>query len=142
MEQPADFSAELLARVQGLSVTYVSEGDQPVRALDQISLAITPGEVVGILGESGSGKSTLAAALLRLLPPHARYDSGSIKFRGEDILELRETALRRIRGAEIALISQDPALALNPVISVGNQIAEVLRAHVSMTGAERKKRVE
>lgn len=141
MESSADLATAALALVRGLSVTYLPEGDQPVHALDKASLKIGPGEVVGILGESGSGKSTLASALLRLLPTHARYDSGSIEFRGKEILSLPEAELRRIRGAEIALIPQDPAVALNPVISVGNQIAEVLRAHVPMTSAERKKRV-
>lgn len=133
---------EMLARVHGLSVTYLPEGDQPVRALDRASLEIRPGELVGILGESGSGKSTLAAAFLRLLPADARYDTGSIRFRGRDLLALRESELRRIRGAEIALIPQDPALTLNPVIPVGDQIAEVLRAHVRMTGRDRRTRVE
>src|SRR5260370_32826230 len=132
---------ETLALVHRLSVTYL-DGDQPVRALDQASLAIGPGELVGILGESGSGKSTLAAAFLRLLPTNARFDSGSIRFRDRDLLVLPEAELRRIRGAEIALIPQDPALALNPVVQVGDQIAEVLRAHVPMAAEARKARVQ
>jgi oligopeptide/dipeptide ABC transporter ATP-binding protein len=138
----AAISVETLALVHRLSVTYLPGGDQPVRALDQASLEIRPGELVGILGESGSGKSTLAAAFLRLLPAVARYDSGSIRFRGRDLLVLPEAELRRIRGAEIALIPQDPALALNPVVQVGHQIAEVLRAHLPMAGRERTTRVE
>jgi oligopeptide/dipeptide ABC transporter ATP-binding protein len=76
------------------------------------------------------------------LPSDARHGGGSIQFRGRDLLALSETELRRIRGAEVALIPQDPALALNPVICVGNQIAEVLRAHIPMTGRDRQKRVE
>ncbi len=142
MKLPAELSSETLALVQRLSVTYLSERHPPVRALDQASIEIRPGELVGILGESGSGKSTLAAALLRLLPPDARYDSGSLWFRGRDLLKLPELELRRIRGAEIALIPQDPALALNPVISVGDQIAEAVRAHVRMTRRDRRTRVE
>jgi len=142
MNLPDDNSVETLARVDSLSVTYLPDSDQPVRALDHASLEIRPGELVGILGESGSGKSTLAAALLRLLPTDARYDSGTIRFRDRDLLSLSESALRRIRGAEIALIPQDPALALNPVIRVGDQIAEVLRAHVHMTRRDRRTRVE
>lgn len=142
MNLPDDNSVETLARVDSLSVTYLPDSDQPVRALDHASLEIRPGELVGILGESGSGKSTLAAALLRLLPTDARYDSGTIRFRDRELLALSESALRRIRGAEIALIPQDPALALNPVIRVGDQIAEVLRAHVHMTRRDRRTRVE
>src|SRR5580765_176665 len=142
MNFPAEFATEALARVHRLSVTYLPDSDQPVHALDQASLEIRPGELVGILGESGSGKSTLAAALLRLLPSEARYDSGTVRFRDHDLLALPESALRRIRGVEIALIPQDPALALNPVIRVGDQIAEVLRAHVRMTRRDRRTRVE
>lgn len=142
MEFSAESSSETIALVSRLLVTYLPEGDPPVRALDQASLDIRPGERVGILGESGSGKSTLAAAFLRLLPANARYDCGSIWFRSRDLLALPETELRRIRGAELALIPQDPALALNPVLSVGNQIAEVIRAHVRITARERKTRVE
>jgi oligopeptide/dipeptide ABC transporter ATP-binding protein len=142
MNFPAVSATEALARVHRLSVTYLPDSDQPVRALDHASLRIRPGELLGILGESGSGKSTLAAALLRLLPGKARYDSGTIHFRGRDLLALSESALRRIRGAEVALIPQDPALALNPVIRVGDQIAEVLRAHVRMRRRDRRTRVE
>ena len=142
MEFAAEISREPLALVHKLSVTFLPERDRQVRALDQASLEIRPGELVGILGESGSGKSTLATSLLRLLPADARYDSGSIRFRSRDLLALSEPELRRIRGAEIALIPQDPALALNPVIEVGRQIAEVLRAHVRMTRRDRRARVE
>jgi oligopeptide/dipeptide ABC transporter ATP-binding protein len=142
MTFPAQLPSETLALVQGLSVTYFPERDLPVRALDQASLEVRPGELIGILGESGSGKSTLAAALLRLLPPNARYNSGSLRFRGRDLLTLPEAELRRIRGAEIAMIPQDPALTLNPVIAVGDQIAEVFRAHVKMSRSNRRTRVE
>ncbi len=142
MNFSAECATEPLALVHELSVTYLPDSDQPVHALDHACLEIRPGELVGILGESGSGKSTLAAALLKLLPTDARYDSGTIYFRGRDLLALPETALRRIRGAEIALIPQDPALALNPVIRVGDQIAEVLRAHARMTRRDRRTRVE
>jgi oligopeptide/dipeptide ABC transporter ATP-binding protein len=142
MKLQAEISVETLALVHRLSVTYLPDSDQPVRALDQASLEIRPGELVGILGESGSGKSTLAAAFLRLLPADARYDSGAIHFRGRNLLVLPEAELRRMRGAEIALIPQDPALALNPVVRVGYQIAEVLRAHLPMAARERRTRVE
>ena len=135
-------SSNALAVVEKLSVSYHPEGGRPVHALDRASLEIRPGELVGVLGESGSGKSTLATAMLRLLPADARCDSGSIRFQNRDLFALSETELRRIRGAAIALIPQDPALALNPVMQVGVQIAEVLRAHFSMTQRERRARVD
>jgi oligopeptide/dipeptide ABC transporter ATP-binding protein len=108
--------------------------------LDAVSLDIEAAEVVGILGESGSGKSTLGLALLRLLPACARHDRGAILFRGQDLLQLRDPELRKLRGQEISLIPQDPALSLNPVIKVGEQIAEVIRAHFVMNGKQRKSR--
>ena len=108
-----------------------------VRALDEVSLEIRAGEIVGILGESGCGKSTLAHAMLKLLPAHAET-RGEVLFRGRDLLRLTEPELRAIRGREFSLVPQDPALSLNPVVSVGTQIAEVLRAHLPLTARERR----
>jgi oligopeptide/dipeptide ABC transporter ATP-binding protein len=133
-------SREKLVQIRDLAITYARDGEQPIHALDAVSLDIEAAEVVGILGESGSGKSTLGLALLRLLPAYARYDSGAILFRGQDLLQLREPELRELRGREISLIPQDPALSLNPVIKVGEQIAEVIRAHYVMNGKQRKYR--
>jgi oligopeptide/dipeptide ABC transporter ATP-binding protein len=141
MKLPDKASSDAFVLVHRLSVTYRPEGGEPVRALQEASLEIRPGELVGILGESGSGKSTLAACLLRLLPSDAHYDSGSIWYRGRDLVTLSEAELRGIRGVKIALIPQDPALALNPVIQVGRQIAEVLRAHIRMSRQDRRTRV-
>lgn len=112
-----------------------------MRAVDDLSLAIGEGEVVGILGESGCGKSTLANAILRLLPDHAACEQGTILFRGRDLLAMSESKLREIRGHEISVVPQDPALALNPVINVGSQIAEVLRAHLPLRATGRRARV-
>ena len=137
----ADISSGILAQVRALSVTYRPEAGQSVRALDQASLEIRRGEVLGVLGESGSGKSTLASALMRLLPGGARYDTGTIQFRDMDLLRLTEPQMRQIRGMGMAMISQDPALALNPVIRVGDQISEVIRAHIRTTAGERTRRV-
>jgi peptide/nickel transport system ATP-binding protein len=135
-------SSEKLAQICGLTITYSPENSRPVRALDHASLEIRRGEVIGVLGESGSGKSTLVSALLRLLPLHAQHDSGSILFRGRDLLTLTEPELRKVRGTEISLVQQDPALSLNPAIKVGDQISEVIRAHIAMNARERKNRVE
>jgi oligopeptide/dipeptide ABC transporter ATP-binding protein len=93
-----------------------------------VSFHIGAGEVLGLVGESGSGKSVSALALLRLLPPPARI-RGSIRFRGEDLLALPEPEMRRIRGAGISMIFQEPMTALNPVMRVGDQIAEAVLAH-------------
>ena len=112
-----------------------------MHALDDVNLEIRAGEVLGILGESGCGKSTLANAVLKLLPRHARVKGGGILFHGRDLLRLTEPELRDIRGREISLVPQDPALSLNPVITVGTQIGEVLRAHLQTTAKERRDRV-
>lgn len=112
-----------------------------MRALDDIGLEIGDGEVLGILGESGCGKSTLANAVLRLLPSNATTEGGEILLHDCDLLRLSESELSAIRGRKISLVPQDPALSLNPVMTVGAQIAEVLRAHLRMTAEERRDRV-
>lgn len=131
---------DVLVQVRELSVRY-QDGDRVVRALDRVSLTIHAGEVVGVLGESGSGKSTLAAAVVRLLSPNGSHDNGQVLFEGRDLLRLSERELRTVRGKRLSLIWQDPALALNPVIAVGDQIAEVLRAHQKLSGGQRRARV-
>ena len=133
---------EKLVRICGLTITYSPVGSRAVRALDRASIEIQPAEVTGILGESGSGKSTLASALVRLLPPYAQYDSGSILFQGRDLLMLAEAELCKLRGTGISLIPQDPAVSLNPVIKIGEQIAEVMRAHLPTNAKQRRNRVE
>ncbi|MBZ5490737.1 MAG: ABC transporter ATP-binding protein [Acidobacteriia bacterium] len=127
---------EPLLRVSALSVDYDAAGGNVVHALRNLDLEIANGESVGVLGESGSGKSSLALALLRLLPKNARVVSGSIDYRGQNVAKLSPADLRAMRGAEVALISQEPALALNPVLSLGQQLADVLRAHAKLTRRE------
>ncbi len=134
-------ASEDLLQVRELRVTYSPENGDPIRALDGVSLDVHAGEVVGILGESGCGKSTLASTLLRLLPPHAKCDSGMILLGGRDLLNLSERDLRPIRGREISLIPQDPALSLNPVMTAGSQIGELLRAHLPLNAQQRRTRV-
>ncbi|HUO15063.1 MAG TPA: ABC transporter ATP-binding protein [Verrucomicrobiae bacterium] len=133
-------SSSKLAEIRGLTVTYAPTDGPRVVALDNVSLDVFSGDVIGIVGESGSGKSTLAASLLRLLPAGATYQ-GSIQFGDHDLLAMKESEMRTLRGAQISLIPQDPAICLNPVIRVGDQIAEVLRAHRIISRAERKQRV-
>jgi peptide/nickel transport system ATP-binding protein len=127
---------EPLLRISALSVDYNAAGGNVVRALRNLDLAIAEGETVGVLGESGSGKSSLALALLRLLPKNARVASGSIEYRGQSVLGFSPARLRELRGAEVALISQEPALALNPVLSLGKQLADLLLAHGKLTRLE------
>lgn len=136
-----DRSIEYFARIRELAVTYTSEEGSPIHAMDGVSIDICAGEVIGVLGESGSGKSTLASALLRALPPNAAYVGGTILIQGRDLLNLPEKELRSIRGRRISLIPQDPALALNPVMTAGPQIGEVLRAHFPMSAQQRRTRV-
>ncbi len=136
-----DNSNKYLLQVHELKVTYFPANGDPVRALDGVSLDICSGEVVGILGESGCGKSTLASALLKMLPPQAKCEDGSILFRGRDLLSLPERDLRAIRGQEISLIPQDPALALNPVMTAGSQVSEVLRSHLPLNTQQRRQGV-
>ena len=133
-------SRKTVAQVRELAITYSSEGGDAISALDGVSIDIRAGEVVGILGESGCGKSTLARALLRLLPPNGAWTRGTILIDGRDLLHLSATELRLIRGRVISLIPQDPALALNLVLTAGSQIAEVLRAHLPLNAEQRRER--
>ena len=127
---------EPLLRVSALSVQYDAASGNAVHALRNVELEISSGESLGVLGESGSGKSSLALALMRLLPKSACVVSGSIEYRGRSLAEFLPAELRAMRGAEVALISQEPALALNPVLPLGKQLADVLLAHGKMTRVE------
>src|SRR6201987_4037275 len=138
---PLQSSSDPLLEIRELSVTYCPASGDNVRALRNIRLEIRDSEIVGILGESGCGKSTLAHATLGLLPAHARIEQGEIFWQGRNLLGLPESELRAVRGRYISLVSQQPALSLNPVLTVGTQIGEVLRAHVPSARRERRDRV-
>src|SRR5215469_16189823 len=123
-------TAAPLLELQNLSTHYVSaQGTRVVRAVDEVSLRINAGETLGIVGESGSGKSTLALTILRILPAAARIVSGKMMFEGEDLLEKSEAEMRRVRGKRIAMILQDPMASLNPLFTIGDQVAEPIRVH-------------
>jgi oligopeptide/dipeptide ABC transporter ATP-binding protein len=123
-------AGEPLLRLENLSTHYVSgQGSRVVRAVDEVSLSLNAGETLGIVGESGSGKSTLALTMLRVLPPAARIVSGRILFEGEDLVAKSDAEMREIRGKRIAMILQDPMASLNPLFSIGNQVAEPVRVH-------------
>jgi len=132
-----------LLRVEDLTTTFkIPHG--VVRAVDHVSFELRRGETLGIVGESGSGKSMTALSILRLVQPPGEIGGGPISFNGRsDLLELSERDMRRIRGAEIGFIFQEPMTALNPVYTIGDQIAEALRVHGRGTRAEaRTKSVE
>jgi oligopeptide/dipeptide ABC transporter ATP-binding protein len=107
-----------------------------VRPIDGVSLEIGPGEAVGLVGESGSGKSMTLKSILGLLPPDGRVTSGSVVFNGTDLTRLSPSRLNKIRGRRIGMIFQEPMSALNPVMRVGNQIAEGPRVHLGMNRAQ------
>jgi peptide/nickel transport system ATP-binding protein len=126
--------------VEHLTVSYRS-GDAAFRAVDDLSLVLRRGEVLGLVGESGSGKSTVAAAIMRLLAPNAVIESGRILLDGEDLMIKPEEEMRRIRGDRIAIVFQNPLLSLTPSIRIGKQIAEVLRVHRALTPPAAHRRV-
>lgn len=106
---------------------YTSEG--AIHAVDDVSFRINKGTILGLVGESGCGKSVTALSVMRLVPPPGKIVSGGIFFDGHDLLKLNDEQIRRLRGERIAMIFQDPMTSLNPVFSIGNQIAEIFRVH-------------
>jgi oligopeptide/dipeptide ABC transporter ATP-binding protein len=130
-----------LLELDRLSAHYVTaRGTRVVRAVDEVSLTLRPGETLGVVGESGSGKTTLALTILRLLPPAARIVSGAMRFDGEDLLAKSPTEMRKIRGKRIAMILQDPMASLNPLFTVGDQVAEPVRVHEHVTRRSARER--
>jgi ABC-type glutathione transport system ATPase component len=120
---------QFLLRVTNLNVSYRGAGSLLHHAVENVSFAIGEGEVLGLMGESGCGKTSVALALLGLLSQDQAQVSGSIEFRGEELLAKDRDHLRAIRGAGISLVFQEPELALSPVMKIRNQVAEVIHAH-------------
>ena len=116
--------------------------EQPVRAVDGVSFDIQAGKTFALLGESGCGKSMTALSLLRLLPSGGRIVGGQVLFQGRDLLRLPEAAMREVRGGGLAMVFQEPMTSLNPVMSVGDQIAEALVRHTESPGVGVRQRVE
>jgi peptide/nickel transport system ATP-binding protein len=117
-----------LLSVEGLR-TYFHTGAGVVRAVDGVSFAIERGEVLGLVGESGCGKSVTSLSIMRLVPPPGRVVAGRIRLEGEDLLDKDAEAMRRVRGARIAMVFQEPMTSLNPVFTIGDQIAAAVLAH-------------
>jgi peptide/nickel transport system permease protein len=124
-----------LLEVRELSVT-LQRGGTATTVLRDVTFTIAPGECVGVVGESGCGKSTTAKAILGLLPAGGRVTSGSVLFAGTDLTRLPEKSLSRVRGAGIALVSQDPLNSLDPAYTIGNQLREVIRRHQAVSRKE------
>jgi oligopeptide/dipeptide ABC transporter ATP-binding protein len=129
---------ETLLEVEDLTVSFPTD-DGLVRAVRGVGYQLRRGEVLGIVGESGSGKSVTSMAVMGLLPPSARV-SGSVRFRGQELIGAPDKELQKIRGGRIAMVFQDPMTSLNPVYPVGDQIAEAVRAHNDVSAAAARER--
>jgi len=129
-----------ILEVRHLCVAYGRRDGAVWHALSGVSFAVGSGEILAVLGESGSGKSTLAATLLRLLPGNGRITGGEILLEGADVVRMGAVPLRRVRGSGVSIIFQEPSLALHPTIRIGEQVAEVLRAHQVLSKRDRAER--
>lgn len=120
---------ESLLKVKDLTITFIDENTQTV-VVDGVDFHVKPGEVLCIVGESGCGKSVTALSILGLLSPNARITSGSIVFNGQDLIEMNEKEIDQIRGSEATMVFQDVMNSLNPVLTIGSQLTEVIRIHM------------
>lgn len=131
---------EVFLEIRNLAVEYHTD-DAVIYAVNNINLTIEKGRTIGLVGETGAGKTTIAKSILRILPtPSAKLVSGEILFEGKDLLKLPEKAMRKVRGNKIAMIFQDPMTALNPIETVGFQIAEAIRRHTKVHRSEADRR--
>ena len=129
-----------LLRIEDLTIHFpTEEGD--VRAVNGVSLSVEAGQTLGLVGETGAGKTTTALGILRLVPEPGQVESGSIIYKDRDIMTMSEKEVQDIRGNEISLIFQDPMTALNPVMTVGDQVAEVILRHQNCTKVEAQQRM-
>src|SRR5262249_26473465 len=130
-----------LLSVRELSVAF-GTGSRRVLAVDRVSFDIGQGETMALVGESGSGKSVTALSILKLLPyPSPHHPSGSILFKGRDLLPLSEREMRRVRGDDITIVFQEPMTSLNPLHTIEKQIGEILLLHRGLTGAAARRRI-
>ena len=133
--------SEKLLEVKDLSVAF-SQGGRTSLAVDKVSFAIAKGETLALVGESGSGKSVSALSILKLLPyPAASHPSGSVKFKGQELLDADERDLRRVRGNDITMVFQEPMTSLNPLHTVERQIGEILEVHQNIRGEAARTRI-
>lgn len=133
---------DVLLSIENLVVEYSSDSET-VHAVNDVSLQINKGQTLGLVGETGAGKTTIAKAIMRILPdPPARVTGGKIIMDDEDLLELKEDRMQKIRGNRISMIFQDPMTALNPTIVVGKQIMEAIALHEKVSSREACKKAE
>ena len=123
---------DVALRVENLK-THFTTRDGVVKAVDDISFEVHPGEVLGLVGESGSGKSMTCRSIMRVIPPAGRIVGGNIFYDGEDILTWPDSRLKSFRGSEVSMILQEPMTALNPVLTVGEQIVETIVEHENLS---------
>ena len=128
-----------LLEVKDLRTSFFTEAGE-VRAVDGVSFTVDSGKLMGIVGESGSGKTATALSIMRLLSENARVVGGSIIFEGRDLIRISEAEMRTIRGAQIAMIFQEPMTSLNPVFTIGSQIGEAIRLHQRTSRRETRDR--
>ena len=128
-----------LLEVKSLRTSFFTDEGE-VRAVDGVSFSVEPGKLMGIVGESGSGKTASVLSIMRLLPESAKIVGGEILFEGRDLVRLPEPEMRAIRGAKIAMIFQEPMTSLNPVFTIGSQIAEAVRLHQRTSRGEARDR--
>jgi peptide/nickel transport system ATP-binding protein len=136
---PRHRTGEPLLELSGLNV-FLGRGASEVQVISDLSFALWPGESVGMVGESGCGKTVTALSLVSLLPPGASRITGRIMFEGKDLAALSRREMQRIRGRRIAMIFQEPMNALDPVFTIGHQIAETIQAHFTVSAREARER--
>ncbi len=129
-----------LLQVRNLTTQFFTSSGT-VRAVDNVTFDVDEGETVAVVGESGCGKSVSALSILRLVPwPPGKIVGGSINFRGQNLLEMNDADIRRVRGREISMVFQEPMTSLNPVLSIGLQLTETMQHHLELTPAQALKR--
>jgi peptide/nickel transport system ATP-binding protein len=131
-----------LLSVRDLAVTFGLRGQRPVRAVDEVSFDIRPGEHIGLVGESGSGKSVTALAIMGLLPKRGVRTAGRVRYDDANLLEWSPRRMSALRGRDIAMVFQDPMTSLNPVVPIGTQVTEILRRHFELGRKEALARAE
>ena len=120
--------------VEELAVQFTRRGEASTRAVDGVSFSVAPGETVGLVGESGCGKSVTSLAIMGLLPRRGVEVTGSVRLDGQELLGANDRTLRRLRGVDMAMVFQDPLSSLNPTVTIGTQVTEVLAEHRDMKG--------
>jgi oligopeptide/dipeptide ABC transporter ATP-binding protein len=124
-------AAAPLLEVEELSTSFFTQ-EGTIKAVQEASFSIYPGEILGIVGESGSGKTMTALSIMGLVPHPGRIVQGAVRFRGQDVLHMQDEERRRLRGDAMAMIFQNPVASLNPLMTVGDQVAEIIKAHADI----------